>query len=344
MLEVLRASIDERERLARLHGVAQRRLARVQAVEERLAAARTRQVGGSRAPVLTNAEEETDFNVRWGWAESDGPLPPGFTAVVRVKDEARCLPHVLPPLLEAARRVVLVDNGSTDGTAAVARRIAEEHGAAGRLDVRDYPFAIARCGAEHLATPASSVHSLVHFYNWSFSQVRTGYALKWDGDMVLTDAAAAALRDLDWQLEATEAVVRIPRHPLYVADDRRAFLDLELRNCEPWAWPNRPGYSFAKALDWELPLWGGNAEAVTLPEWSCVELKFLDGDEFGHWSGTDFAASQRTRRKAREWAVFQALAGGATPPDGVLAIEAPAGRHVIDHVREDWLPARARGG
>ena len=122
-------------------------------------------------------------------------------------------------------RVLLLDNGSTDGSADVARRVAREAGAEDRLDVRDYPFAVARCGDEHLGTPPDSVHSLTYFYNWSFAHVRTAYALKWDGDMVLTDAAAAALRDLAWQLEAAELVVKVPRYPLYVVDDRRAFVD-----------------------------------------------------------------------------------------------------------------------
>ena len=259
--------------------------------------------------MITNDEGESEFDVRWAWA--DGDLEPGMTAVVRVRDEARNLPFVLPPLLRAVRRVVLVDNGSTDGTAAVARRVAEDCGAAGRLEVEGYPFAVARCGSEHLGTSATSVHSLAHFYNWSFARVRTGYALKWDGDMVLTDPAVAALQDLAWQLEAAEAIVRIPRHPLYLAGDDVAFLDLGLRNCEPWAWPNRPGYSFVKALEWELPLWSPDTPVLTLPDRSCLELKQLDADEFSHWSTNDFEASARTRRKQREWEVFRALAGGA---------------------------------
>ena len=153
-----------------------------------------------------------------------------------------------------------------------------------RLEVRDYPFAVARCGEDHLGTPPDSVHSLTYFYNWSFAQVRSAYALKWDGDMVLTDAATVALRDLAWQLEAAEVVVKVPRYPLYLADDRRAFVDTRLRNCEPWGWPNGPGYSFAKAIDWELPIWAPDTPTLTLPDWGCVELKRLDADEFGHWS------------------------------------------------------------
>jgi hypothetical protein len=342
-LPAVRATIDDRARLGQLHAATRRGARRLRAVEERLERRADRTAhAGARAPVIANAEGRGDFTVRWGWA--DGPLPPGFTAVVRVRNEARSLPFALPPLLRAADRVVVVDNGSTDGTRHVARAVAAAAGAQDRLEVLEYPFAVARCGPEHLATPAASVHSLVHFYNWSFAQVRTAYALKWDGDMVLTDAAVRALRDLAWQLEGVEAVVRVPRHPLYLVDDRRAYVDAALRNCEPWAWPNRPGYRFVKAMDWELPLWGGEPRTVTLPDWACVELKHLDADEFAHWSHTDFAASARTRRKQREWEVFRALAAGGAPPDGVLAVEAPPGRHVVDHVRETWLPQAARSG
>jgi glycosyltransferase involved in cell wall biosynthesis len=276
--------------------------------------------------VLTNLERHADYDVR-----PHAAVEPGFTAVLRVRDEARSLLWVLPPLLRAVERVVLVDNLSIDGTPEVAREVAEQEGAGDRVEVLTYPFAVARCGAEHLATPETSVHSLAYFYNWSFSHVRTSYALKWDGDMVLSDAAVAALRDLAWQLEAARVVVRIPRLPLYVASDRLAYLDTGLRNCEPWAWPNRPEHRFVKAMEWELPLWGPDMGSIVLPERSCLELKHLGADEFGHWSDTDFERSARTRRKRREWEVFQAIERGGEPPPGVEAIEAPAGRHVIDY-------------
>ena len=336
LLPLVRTLVDERARGARLHGVARRRGRLLAAAEERLA-----RHGRARPPVVPAEDAEPEFAVRWGWAE--GALAPGFTAVVRVKDEARSLPWVLPQLLRAAERVVLVDNGSTDGTPELARSLAAEARAEQRLDVLAYPFAIARCGSEHLATPAGSPHSLAHFYNWSFSHVRTGYALKWDGDMVLTDAAVAALRDLAWQLEGAERIVRVPRSPLYVADERRAFLDTGLSNREPWAWPNRAGYEFVKALEWELPMFPPGVAAVTLPEHGCVELKHLDADEFAHWSDTDFAASARTSRKRREAEVFAALAAGRRPPAGVHEIVAPPGRHVIEHVRDVVLPRLARG-
>ena len=146
------------------------------------------------------------------------------------------------------------------------------------------------------------------------------------------------LHDLGWQLEAAQAVVKIPRYPLYVADERHAFVDVGLTNCEPWAWPNRPGYVRqgdgvgATALADDFP-------TLVLPEWTCLELKHLDADEFDHWSDTNFEATGRTRRKLREWEVFRALAEGGDPPEDVIAVEAPPDRHVIDYVRS--MAARA---
>ena len=259
VLPLLRGTIDEHLRVGQLHALAQRRAERMHTAETQLQARAARWAGSGRSPTIANLEGHADFNVRWGWAED--PPRPGMTAIVRVKNEARALPWTLPPLLRAVDRVVLVDNGSTDGTPAVARETAATVGA-GALDVVAYPFAVARCGADHLATPETSVHSLAYFYNWSFAHVRTAYALKWDGDMVLAEPAVHALRDLAWQLEAADAVVRVPRLAFYVASERLGYVDTAWRNCEAWAWPNRPGIRFVKALEWELPMLPLGARAV----------------------------------------------------------------------------------
>lgn len=334
LVPLVQDTIDRHIRIGQLHRMARR----VHTVESWLETGAARRSAHSRSPVLTNLEGQADYNVRWAWAEQT-PAP-GFTAVVRAKNEERALPWVLPPLLRASERVVLIDNGSSDRTIEVAREAAAGEQAEDRLEVLSYPFSVARCGEEHLGTPAGSVHSLVYFYNWSFSHVRTRYALKWDADMVLTDTAINTLRDLAWQLEAADAVVKIPRFPLYVADDRRAFLDLGLANCEAWGWPNRPGYSFVKAMEWEQPVLPRDVQRIVLPDWSCIELKYLDADEFDHWSDTDFETTARTQRKRREWEVFRALADGGEPPEDVVPVEAPDGYHVIDYVRSVWLPQK----
>ena len=73
-----------------------------------------------------------------------------------------------------------------------------------------------------------------------------------------------------------------------------------------------------------------------------MELKYLDGDEFAHWTDpASFATSWRNKRKRREWEVFNALRDG-TVPDGVVELHAPAGVHIVDHVTHDWLPRAPR--
>ena len=293
--------------------------------------------------LLTNLEELHEYDVEWPrdfWSQK-----PGMTAVLRVKNEARSLPWVLPPLFEAVQHVVVVDNQSDDGTPEVARRVAERAGAAERLTVTAYPFDVSRCGAEHLATPEASVHNLAYFYNWSFAHVDTSYSMKWDGDMVLTREGIDTFAELSWQLESVEAVIAMPRHPLFVESDRVAYLDVWMINVEEYVFPMGEEYRHVKAYEWEMRMVPRQARRIRLPEGLCVELKYLDSDEFDHWVGPDaFGATPRTMRKLREWEVFHALREGrAEELEGVVRIEAPEGYdHVITYVTQAWLPRQQR--
>jgi glycosyltransferase involved in cell wall biosynthesis len=280
-----------------------------------------------------NREGLDDFAVEWNWVTR--PVASGFTAVLRVKNEARALPWVLPGVLRATDHVVVVDNGSTDGTASVAEDVAEQLGLSSRLTVLEYPFAVSRCGPEHLATHPESVHSLTYFYNWSFSHVRTRYALKWDGDMVLTDEGEQLLSDLNWQLQGADVAITIPRFPVFVVDDRSAAVDMSLSTPEPWGWRNHPGYTFGKAFDWELMLPRRGDTVIRLPPSVCFELKWLDQDEFDHWSHMEFKETINAR-KQRELDVYRALKHGAELPQGVVPVVCGPDSHIIDHLRKDY--------
>ena len=185
------------------------------------------------------------------------------------------------------------------------------------------------------------MHSLTYFYNWSFAHVRTSYSMKWDGDMVLTAEGVELLRDLSWQLEDSNAVVAIPRHPMSVESESVAWLDLGYRFLEPWVYPMGPEFTFVKAFEWEVREFPPTSERIVAPEGMCVELKWLDQDEFAHWSDTAFDAV-RTPRKARELEVNRALhEGRGHEIEGLKRIEAPAGVHVVDYVTKHLDAARA---
>lgn len=290
---------------------------------------------------LTNIEGHTDFDIVWPWHRPGGQRR-GATAVLRVRNEADSMRFVLPPLLRACDEVLLVDNLSVDGTGEEATRVAAEHGLGHKFVLKEYPFAVARAGAEHLATNERSVHSLAYFYNWCFAQTSTRYTWKWDGDMVLTTEGEASMADLSWQVGTVDAVVRFPRHGLYIASESKAYLDLGLRNVEEWGFPMSPDFVYSKAPEWEIRTTPDEFRVFALPQGLCVELKWLDGDEFAHWSNPEsFATSLRNRRKRREWEVWNALQAGEVP-DRVVEIDAPAGVHVVDHVTRTWLPQAPR--
>ena len=292
-----------------------------------------------RSPVTSNLEGHARLQRALGLG--GGPAAaPGLTAIVRVKNEARALPWTLPPLLRAADRVTLIDNGSTDGTARVAREIAGAEARGGELPVRGRALRRrAPVDARGVRPQPRLLLQLVvraRAHDLRAQVGRRHGALRprpcrrcatWPGSS----------RPPSWSCACRASGSTSP-------SDRLAYVDTALRNCEPWAWPNRPGYRFVKALEWELPMFPPAIESVTLPEFSCVELKFLDGDEFGHWSPTDFAASPRTARKRREQEVFRALAAGERPPDGVVAVEAPRGRARDRPRAARWLPAAAGAG
>ncbi len=85
------------------------------------------------------AEPRGARRLRGPVADGCRALEPGLTSVLRVKNEARSLPWVLPPLFRAVQHVVVVDNQSDDGTPEVARAVADQAGAGDRLIVTGVP-------------------------------------------------------------------------------------------------------------------------------------------------------------------------------------------------------------
>jgi hypothetical protein len=111
--------------------------------------------------------------------------------MIRLKDEEEFLYPSVKSVIELVDEVVLVDNLSSDRTPAIMQDLQREYPA--KVACYSYAYEIRRRGREHYelaSTPEgrSSPHLSSNYYNWCLQKCTKPYVLKWDGDMIATDA------------------------------------------------------------------------------------------------------------------------------------------------------------
>lgn len=115
------------------------------------------------------------------------------SAMMRVRNEEEFLAAAVESIADLVDEVVIVDNGSTDGTSEVIRSLIAAH-----PEVRGFAFPqrVARPGQENLDTvrngnPAGLVR-LSTYCNFALSKCRHPFVLKWDGDAIAGPELRAA--------------------------------------------------------------------------------------------------------------------------------------------------------
>ena len=114
---------------------------------------------------------------RVGLAPDPAARPQGISAVVRVKDEEEWIEPCLLSVSDAVDQLVVVDNGSTDSTAAILTRLERVLGP--KLTV------FSRSNLDHVALS-----------NFALAQVTYRWVLKWDGDFVARTSGPYAIARL----------------------------------------------------------------------------------------------------------------------------------------------------
>lgn len=284
-------------------------------------------------------ERDVTFRNREGLADFDFLLPAGRTAggvsaMVRARNESRKIESCLSSILPLFDEIIVVDNGSDDDTLRLVRAFKETHDGEDRMRVLEYPHAIARCGDEHWATPADSVHSLAYYYNWCLAQCSRSYVFKWDADMVVAKGKGAALRQLFAGLPGVPPEMwRVRAQTVYRAPDGAWYLAQDEVNSEVRLAPNRAAIRYRKARHWEVLRSDINVSTRDFEPVSIYELKDVSEDEFAHWSTRDFP----TERKRREWENFERLRRGETGggrfvhmPDDFVEVRSDASAQTYD--------------
>ncbi len=267
-----------------------------------------------------NREGHTDYNFALPFRN----VKKGVSAMLRVKNEASKIDYVLASIYDLFNEIVIVDNNSDDDTVSIVKRFAATHDASNKIKLSQYPFQIARYGPESEQTPGNSVHSSSYFYNYCSSLCSYEFICKWDGDMIVIADARKRLRERLKQLNPRFCYM--PRGlTLYRMSDGRFVLTDEM-NYEVRFAPLSYRYVFMSVNQMEW--WSVGKKLPSRPilnEAVFYELKFIDENEFAHWSTTEFP----TDRKRKEWANYQKLRRSEIDdasqvfPSGYLATQIP---------------------
>ena len=232
----------------------------------------------------------------------------GVSALVRVRNEAAKIELCIKSILPLFDEIVVVDNASDDDTAAIVGALKADFDPEDKIKLYDYPHRLARFGPEHNETHEASVHSAVYFTNWSLSKCTRRVVCKWDGDMVFKRSQSHGFRDfLQRVQDGDKACWMLSGQTLYRDKEQRLHLAMGDVNQDVEVFPNEAKCHFIKEANWEALNWRGRYKLKAFEPVTFYELKFVDEDEFDHWSTTEWPS----KRKQREWENFCAVRDGA---------------------------------
>ncbi len=118
------------------------------------------------------------------------------SAMIRVKDEEEFLYPSVKSIVDYVEEIVLIDNGSTDRTPSIMESLRREY--PDKVVCYQYNYEVRKVGWEGWETLHSEGYSSPHlsasFYNWCLRRCTKPYILKWDGDMIATEAFSESMR------------------------------------------------------------------------------------------------------------------------------------------------------
>ena len=235
-----------------------------------------------------------------------------ISAMLRVKNEEEFLRPAALSIIGAVDEVVIVDNGSTDGTPGIIEALRREYPA--KVRCHRYPHPIARVGTETWELlsgprPGAALRLSGAFYNWCLRRCSHPFVLKWDGDMIASAGLHRALDD--WRRsshlvlmmrganvhqdrehlaaarssdrEALVANLRYPRMPTWVTSLSHDFLEPRLfprllaRYDHPTGWTQSLTSPFLNGR------FRGRSSGVVMGD-AYLHLKFCKRDPYSNYS------------------------------------------------------------
>lgn len=230
----------------------------------------------------------------------------GCSALMRVKNEERTIHDSIISIIDIVDEIIFIDNKSTDKTVSIVESIKQNHANGSKIKIYQYLFDVAKCGEEHRQTSPTSLASLVFYYNWSKSKCNFNTILKWDGDMVLEPGLETA-QNLKNNLTTISTsngarAYKLETTTIYVKNSSY-FLSVQEKHKEIRIFRNSNSNFFIKGWDWEVLNLKENTVVQNLEQTKAFEIKYVDEDEFSHWSEISFVSP----RKVQEFRNYRAL-------------------------------------
>ncbi|MDC0131277.1 glycosyltransferase [Alphaproteobacteria bacterium] len=233
---------------------------------------------------------------------------PGSSAMLRVKNEADNITACLTSIADCFDEIVVVDNASDDTTVEKIKEFQATHPQGQKVVLHHYPFKVARCGSEHQATDANSVHSLSYFYNWCLSNCHRRTVTKWDGDMQMS-------HDKPSKKQFSKLLMRVGKGnvPSYASflvqtvyrDPQKVYWVSETEKIgEIRVLYNHPDVYFRKGDMFETIKIHPGTKVKRLRKVVAFEIKDLAEQEFDHWTSLSFS-SQRKATEYRNYRYFK---------------------------------------
>lgn len=230
----------------------------------------------------------------------------GCSALLRVKNEEKTIHASIISIIDIVDEIICIDNQSTDKTVSIVESVKQNHVNGSKIKIYQYPFDVARCGEEHRQTSPTSLSSLVYYYNWSKSKCTFNTILKWDGDMVLKRGLETPqnLKNKLTTISTTNRAIAysLETTTIYVKNSSY-FLSVQEKNKEIRIFRNLNSNFFEKGWDWEVLNLKKNTVVQNLKQIKAFEIKYVDEDEFSHWSEMSFVSF----RKVQEFRNYRAL-------------------------------------
>jgi glycosyltransferase involved in cell wall biosynthesis len=119
-------------------------------------------------------------DTNYGYSNTN--LKPGTAVVLRVKNECNTIYNCIKTIVDIIDQIVVVDNGSTDGTLELLKQIEKEHS---NVILYEYKITIPNVGNEHaINVNNKSINTIATYYNWCLSKVNRYTVIKWDADFI----------------------------------------------------------------------------------------------------------------------------------------------------------------